>query len=163
MTCKMCKERGKPDYLGSDPICYFDDPRGNWNCATVNEVRGIVGGELGWGAYNLPRGVYVTQCDDEHYATLRLDEIDDLYNEEKETFPYCLYVQWYKNRGRTEELWILGEKNGEPRRPTEAELLAIVAYYKNFCPECLQYRPDDERVKAGLKCRFCAYGEEASK
>jgi len=33
-----------------------------------------------------------------------------------------------------------------------------------ICPECLQYRPDDERVKAGMKCGICAgYGEEASK
>jgi len=26
-----------------------------------------------------------------------------------------------------------------------------------ICPECGQYRPDDERVKHGMKCRFCAY------
>jgi len=26
-----------------------------------------------------------------------------------------------------------------------------------ICPECLQHRPDDDRVKAGMKCRFCAY------
>jgi len=33
-----------------------------------------------------------------------------------------------------------------------------------ICSECLQYRPDDERVKAGLKCALCAgYGEEAEK
>ena len=30
-------------------------------------------------------------------------------------------------------------------------------------PECGQYRPDDERVKAGMKCAICAgYGEEAA-
>jgi len=34
----------------------------------------------------------------------------------------------------------------------------------NICTECLQCRPDDERVRAGLKCALCAgYGEEASK
>lgn len=26
------------------------------------------------------------------------------------------------------------------------------------CPECLEERPDDERVKAGMKCSYCAYG-----
>jgi len=25
------------------------------------------------------------------------------------------------------------------------------------CPECLQERPDDERVAAGMKCGNCAY------
>ena len=26
-----------------------------------------------------------------------------------------------------------------------------------ICPECRQYRPDDERVKSGMKCEQCAY------
>jgi formylmethanofuran dehydrogenase subunit E len=26
-----------------------------------------------------------------------------------------------------------------------------------ICPECGEPRPEDERVLAGLKCRFCAY------
>lgn len=28
------------------------------------------------------------------------------------------------------------------------------------CIECGEYRPDDERVKAGMKCGYCAYGSE---
>lgn len=36
--------------------------------------------------------------------------------------------------------------------------------YSNFnlcvCPECGKYRPDDEGVKNGMKCAFCAYGNE---
>ena len=27
------------------------------------------------------------------------------------------------------------------------------------CPECRQYKPDDERVQSGMKCGQCAYGE----
>lgn len=27
------------------------------------------------------------------------------------------------------------------------------------CPECGQCRPDDERVEAGMKCWYCAYGQ----
>ena len=31
--------------------------------------------------------------------------------------------------------------------------------YKGLiCPECGEYRPDDERVKNGMKCGQCAYG-----
>lgn len=26
-----------------------------------------------------------------------------------------------------------------------------------ICPECRQYRPDDERVQNGMKCAQCAY------
>ena len=26
-----------------------------------------------------------------------------------------------------------------------------------ICPECHQFKPDDERVKAGMKCAQCAY------
>lgn len=26
------------------------------------------------------------------------------------------------------------------------------------CPECQELRPDDDRVKAGMKCGVCAYG-----
>lgn len=32
--------------------------------------------------------------------------------------------------------------------------------FKFICPECGEYRPDDERVKNGMKCRYCAYGGE---
>ena len=34
---------------------------------------------------------------------------------------------------------------------------------KNTCPECGEERPDDDRVKAGMKCGFCAYGQENEK
>jgi len=29
---------------------------------------------------------------------------------------------------------------------------------KLICPECGEERPDDERVRAGIKCGRCAYG-----
>lgn len=29
-----------------------------------------------------------------------------------------------------------------------------------LCPECGEPRPDDDRVKAGMKCTQCAYGHE---
>ena len=28
---------------------------------------------------------------------------------------------------------------------------------KDICPECGEHRPDDNRVKAGMKCGHCAY------
>lgn len=29
----------------------------------------------------------------------------------------------------------------------------------DVCPECLESRPGDERVKAGMKCGLCSYNE----
>jgi hypothetical protein len=31
-------------------------------------------------------------------------------------------------------------------------------YFSKFCPECQEWRGDDERVDVGMKCSFCAYG-----
>jgi hypothetical protein len=50
----------------------------------------------------------------------------------------CLYVTWYKRRGRTGGMWLIGdEDSGPPRPPTEAEVLAIVAHYS---PEKVEAR-----------------------
>ena len=29
-----------------------------------------------------------------------------------------------------------------------------------YCPECGEYKPDDERVQEGMKCGPCAYGTD---
>lgn len=125
MTCKMCRERGKT-WKGSDPVCYFDDPEHNWNCATVNEIRDIFTPD-GWyvDPDNLPEGVTAIRVEDTTRGLIRVDEIFDRY--EGEYVPW-LYVQWYKRRGATERLLLLRE--GGTRRPTEKELLAIIEYYK---------------------------------
>jgi len=120
MTCKMCKERGKT-WEGSDPKCYFDNDH-NWNCATLNAIRDICGD---WDTD--PRdGVHLTYCEDEKYATIKVDEVD-LGTDD---YIPCLYVQWYKRRGETDALWLLGE--GIARKPTEAELLAIIKHYEEY-------------------------------
>jgi len=37
--------------------------------------------------------------------------------------------------------------------------VALVCLPRNLiCLECGELRPDDERVKAGMKCSYCAYG-----
>jgi len=42
MECKRCEKRGKT-WTGADPICGFSErgkfDHGNWNCATLNELR----------------------------------------------------------------------------------------------------------------------------
>ena len=126
MACKMCEERGK-NWAGSDPTCYFENAENNWNCATVNAIRDIFA-PYGWWVEldNLPKGVTVILAEDTTCGLIRIDEIDAMY-EERDEWVGCLYAQWYKRRGRTDCLWILGDD--EPRKPTEKELLAIIEHY----------------------------------
>lgn len=127
MACKMCKERGQT-WSGSPPTCYFDSPNRNWNCATVNAIRDIFAPDGWWVELDaLPKGVTAVFAEDTTYGLIKIDDIDAMY-EENDEWVGCLYVQWYKRRGATDSLWILGD--GEPRKPTEAELLAIIRHYK---------------------------------
>lgn len=114
MTCRLCEERGKT-WKGSDPICYFDDFEGNWNCATLNAIRQV--------CYDVLKGVCHIFYDDEHCVLMDIGfvQCNGVW------FGYGLYVQWYKCRGRTVRLLVMSDD--EPRRPTEGELLAIIDYY----------------------------------
>lgn len=120
MFCKMCKERVK-DWCGDDPVCYFDKPEHNWNCATINAIRDIV-----YEGHDLPDGVHYEYCDDEKFATINIHDIED---DKGNYIGRCLYVAWYKSRGGTEALWILDGEDDIPRQPTEKELIAIIACY----------------------------------
>ena len=119
MTCLMCKKRGQ-NWAGDPPVCYFDNPAHNWNCATVNSIRDIV-----YEGQELKAGVHYEYCDDEKFATINISEVWDNDN----YIGRCLYVAWYKQRGGTEALWILDGEGDEPRQPTEKELLAVIRYY----------------------------------
>ena len=116
MTCKLCLSRVK-DWAGDDPTCYFDGGH-NWNCATVNAIR-----ELCYEGQELKQGIHYEYCDDEKFATFNIHYIESYIGN-------CLYVAWYKQRGSTGAIWILGGEGDIPRKPTEKELLAIIKYYK---------------------------------
>lgn len=130
MTCKMCRERYKgvrPAGFGSDPSCAFPDggpfTPDNWQCATANAIRDLVesphdGVIRDWSAGG-----------DQSYAVVRLDNDYD----NVPAYADALYVTWYKRRGRTGGMWLLGDEDsaegGLPRPPTEAEALAIIKHY----------------------------------
>ncbi len=121
MSCKMCRER-RQTWKGSPPVCYFDNPSQNWNCATLNAIRDLV-----YEGQELKDGIHYEYCDDEKFATVNIYNIDD---DKGDYIGRCLYVAWYKNRGATEALWILDGEDDIPRAPTEKELLAIINHYK---------------------------------
>lgn len=112
MDCEMCRARGK-NWNGGDPICSFQDggrfnPKG-WNCATANAIREICD----------PAKVY---CDDQYYATVNVSSLSIGAD--------ALWVGWYKNRGRTEAMWLLNGSDA-PIQPTESQALAIIAANKS--------------------------------
>ena len=113
----MCSERGQT-WSGDAPICSFPNggefSRNGWNCATANAIRDLTGQDKPHPAADH------RYCDDQHYSTIQIDEIDLPGNG-----AYALWVTWYKHRGRTDAMWLLSED--ETRKPTEADALAIIA------------------------------------
>jgi hypothetical protein len=128
--CKMCRERyksGRPASFGSDPECAF--PNGgpftpnNWQCVTANAIRDLAESDLDGVIRDWSGG------GDQTNVVIRLDTDCD--------YPppgtYGLYVTWYKRRGRTGGMWLMGDEGGGeeglPRPPTEAEAVAIIEHY----------------------------------
>lgn len=121
----MCQERGKT-WEGGDPICSFPDggefSSAGWNCATANAVRSLFGD--GWKPPTNPK-INFQHCDDQKFGVINVDEVDMPSGRNVE----ALWVGWYKRRGRTEAMWLLGY-SAAPRRPTEADCLSIVEAFK---------------------------------
>lgn len=121
--CQACKVRGKT-WNGSDPQCGFSEGgfsgSNNWNCATAGEIRDL--------AETKDNNRIHHHCpENQHYATIDLMDNKEGFMGAK---PVCLWVGWYKSRGRTEAMWLMFE-NDPPRPPTEAECLVILDHYKS--------------------------------
>ena len=122
MKCKLCTERGKT-WNGDDPKCAFDGAfADNWNCATLNALRDIC-----YEGQNPMPGVDYQYCEDQKYATVKIDGIEDRRGCR---IGLALWVSWYKSRGKTDAVWVLSD-DAPPRIPTEEELEAIIVYYAN--------------------------------
>lgn len=125
MACQMCRERGKTWTGGkeNDPQCAFEGDvfsTENWNCATAGAIRDLCDTRQG----RLPEGVQTHCPEDLHYATI---SVYDMLEEPSEP-SLVLAVIWYKQRGRTDAMWLLYDE-GEPRRPTEGECRRILNVY----------------------------------
>jgi len=137
MSCKLCKEfyekfplqknidgrvgHKLENYSMSAIQCAFKNhdklfSEENWNCQTVNLIRDIC-----YEGRELPREVQYRYCEDMKYATINIYDILEVEG-------MALWVSWYKQRGRTDALWILDSLHN-PRKPTEKELIAIINYY----------------------------------
>ncbi len=130
----MCRERGRPKNFASEPKCAFPDggqfTHDNWNCATANAIRDIAESER--------PGVARDYSDDQSYATVSVYEIEDVWDCGAEDHNYwCLWLTWYKRRGRTEALWLMGSDDAPPRRPTEAQARLILDHYERYVPKAV--------------------------
>lgn len=122
--CAACSTTPK-NWEGGDRVCGFADnipfSADNWMCATVQKVREIFWDE-GPGPHSQHRHTIFTCFNDDQWTTtIDLDAVE-LPSGAART----LWVSWYKSRGRTEAMWLLDEYE-TPRRPTEADIIAIVA------------------------------------
>ncbi len=102
MICRLCQERGKT-WEGSEPKCAFDNSfnifnEDNWNCATMNMLREI-------GENNT---IY---HDDQNACLLRGVAHDHVV------------VSWYKNRGCTEQAYMINGDGVKDLSLEEAELI----------------------------------------
>lgn len=122
MKCNACKDRPK-FWKGDDPKCAFADgaewSSDNWNCATTGLIRRLFDGADDG---RLPEGVAHQWGNDQNTGMVCAQGLDS------EDRPLSLWVTWYKSRGRTEQMWLLFD-NKPPRRPTEAELVALADLY----------------------------------
>jgi hypothetical protein len=134
MKCKLCQEfykkypiviednemvhRTSPLCSMSPITCYFENPKKEWNCQTVGLIRDL----CYEGQAKIPNGIDYTYCEDQKYATIKIDDIEEIDG-------LALWITWYKSQGETDALWILDSHNA-PRNPTEEELLLIYNHYK---------------------------------
>jgi len=58
---------------------------------------------------------------------------------------------------RKNQYAILTRNNGKFTLHIHSNLWYEFESWDDVCPECGQHRPDDERVRNGMKCSFCAY------
>lgn len=125
MTCKMCQDRNQ-DWEGEAPKCgWVDDieantfSRGNWNCATLNALRTLCQPDRT--VTNIDSHYC---CDDNRFAVIDISDLDEVDG-------LALWVEWYKDRGNTSDIRILGT-SPQARHPTEREILAILYRYIEY-------------------------------
>lgn len=113
---------------GDDPKCPFSSSEkfsdNNWNCGLINEIRDICDRAMNG---DRPHELHYVYCDDQKYVTIKTDDIG-LDRDDDINLGLCLFVTWYKSRGRTDGMWILSSHE-PPRVPTHDELKVIVDYY----------------------------------
>lgn len=146
MKCELCKEFLKkyplvkteeefdvdntfvhklPDCTMSEVQCAFRSEifsENNWCCCTLDLIR-----DLCYERKNSHHYINYQYCEDQKYATINISYINEVAGD-------TLWISWYKNRGKTDNMWILDSYNN-PTRPTEKDCLLIAKYFQNLIKE----------------------------
>lgn len=124
MSCRRCNERGQT-WNGSASRCAFDNEQEfsgeGWNCATANAIRGLF--PSSWSDEGHLAFSFSRRYDDECEASISVAHVVLETGRAK-----TLWVGWYKGRGRTDEMWLLGD--GPPRQPSLGDCEAILAAFE---------------------------------
>lgn len=130
-NCEKCN--CKKNWNGSDITCPFQTSEkfgDNWNCGIIGKIRDLC--ELAMEGKD--HRLHYQYCEDQKYVTIKTDDIEPLRDGGDGRLGLCLWVTWYKSRGRTEAMWILDEKN-PPREPNFEDLEVIVKHYASLLAE----------------------------
>jgi hypothetical protein len=122
MTCKYCSTL-KKDWTGGDPKCAFRAGRfcaDNWMCATMTALRTLFDD-----CDPLNESTVPIIVDEQRYVML---PVADIFYRDNEPNYDVLCVGWYKDRGRTETLVLLGDAVICPN-PSEKDLERILNFY----------------------------------
>lgn len=125
--CAACVARVK-NWEGSDPRCAFTGPGAtftpdNWACATLGHLREL--------AEDIGRpGVSTTRYCEHSQSVCQFDVYEVEWPEDGTDMApgFVLWMTWYKSRGKTEGLWLMGDVDA-PKRPTEGQCLAVLRHY----------------------------------
>ena len=126
MKKKECSLCGRvKDWKGDDIVCPFSTEDStplthNWRCGILQQIRSLKDLENPNIQHNM---VW-----DTNILTINISSIF-VEDEFVEDIPLTLWIAWYKNRGKTDQVALLG--NFPSRPPTFRELKKIVEFFKN--------------------------------
>ena len=120
VSCSLCGR--VKDWNGSLISCPFHDGdfnSNNWRCGHIKRIRNLVESRIEDGNSGV--------------ASLRIEgytqALIDLQDYEEVSCDYIsLFVAWYKDRGRTDQI-LLFSREGVPTVPSFDQLVQILAYF----------------------------------
>jgi len=124
MLCQLCTARGK-NWEGDAPQCGFIDYQfspTNWMCATLAELRDLV--DEYSDAFAGDAKVMCVYDGDNKSSRVILEGV-----KMPRSPANGMLVEWYKNRGRTDNIHII-RQSGAIVIPTEDDVLTVIAYLR---------------------------------
>lgn len=104
--CELCKNTQVPSHYGSERTCAFNEDGSfnpeNWNCVTMMKLRKKIYDIVD----NTSSAMVTLQRNEDQYLA-----VCNAYDKRDENYVPLdfLCIGWYKNRGRTESMFVLND------------------------------------------------------